>query len=72
MCVLIMSVILYVSRTVSTLGLSILYVYVFREYCLQLIMYAVNAQGSVERIINVRYYHRHYCPLERCLGLCKG
>ena len=33
---------------------TILYVYVFREYCLQLIMYSVSAQGVVERIINVR------------------
>ena len=38
--------------TVSTLGLSVLYMYVFREYCLQLIMYSVSAQGVVERIIH--------------------
>ena len=43
--------------TVSTLGLSFLYVYVFREYCLQLIMYSVGTQGVVERIINVLYYY---------------
>ena len=28
--------------------------YVFREYCLQLIVYSVSAQGVVECIINVR------------------
>ena len=33
-----------------------MYVYVFREYCHQL-MYPVSAQGVVERIINVRYYY---------------
>ena len=48
----------YVGRTVSTQGLSILYVYVFTEYCLQLIMYSVSARGVVESIINVRYYYQ--------------
>ena len=36
-----------------------MYVYVFREYCLQLVMYSGSAQGVVERVINVRYYHYH-------------
>ena len=50
---------LYIGRIVRTLGLSILYVYVFREYCFQLIVYSGSTQGVVERVINVRYYY-HY------------
>ena len=60
-----------IGRTVSALGLSILYEYVFREYCLQLIMYSVSAQGVVERIINVLYYY--YCCFDialQCVFLC--
>ena len=34
----------------------ILYMYVFRGYCLQVIMYSVSAQGVIESITNV-----HYC-----------
>ena len=30
--------------------------YVFREYCLQLIMYSGSAQGVDERVINVHNY----------------
>ena len=48
---------LYVSRTVSTLGQSISFVYVSKEYCLQIIMQSVSAQGVVERIINLCYYY---------------
>ena len=48
-------------RTVCILGLSILDVYVFREYCLHLIMYSGSAQGVVERVINVRCDHYYYC-----------
>ena len=36
-----------------------MYVYVFKDYCLQVILYSVNAQGIVERIINARYHY--YC-----------
>ena len=50
----------YVGRTVSTLGLSILYVYVFTEYCLQLILYSVSAHGVVKHIINVHYHYYYY------------
>ena len=42
--------------TVSTLGQSFLYVYVFREYCLQLILYSGSAQGVDARVINVHNY----------------
>ena len=41
----------------SVLGLSILYVYAFRKYCLKVIMYSVSAQGAVERIIYKLYYY---------------
>ena len=34
--------------------------YVFRQYCLQLIMYSGSAQGVVERVVNVRYYYYYY------------
>ena len=34
--------------------------YVFGEYCLQLIMYSVSTQGIVEYIINISYYYYHY------------
>ena len=49
--------------------------YVFREYCFQLMMYFVSAEGVVERIINVHYYYllshlsadidTHACKLAR-------
>ena len=51
---------MYIGRIVRTLGLSILYVYVFREYCFQLIVYSGSAQGVVERVMNVRYYYYYY------------
>ena len=51
---------LYHILHVSTLGLFILYVYVFREYCLQLTMYSVCTQGVTERIINVHYNYYYY------------
>ena len=38
----------------------ILYVYVFRESCFQVIMYSVSAQDVAERIINLGYYHYHH------------
>ena len=37
--------------------------YVFREYCLQLIMYFGSAQSVVERVINVRYYYYYYLSI---------
>ena len=50
---------------VCTLGLSILYVYVFREYCFYLILYSGSVQGVVEHVINVRYYYYYngHCAL---------
>ena len=37
-----------------------MYVYVYREYCLQLILYSVSAQGVVEHNINVRFYYHYH------------
>ena len=37
-----------------------LYVYAFREYCLQLITYSGSALVVVERVVNVRYYYYYY------------
>ena len=46
-----LSILSYVSHK-FTLGLSILYVYVYieREYCLQVIIYPVSAKGTAEHI----------------------
>ena len=52
--------------------------YVFREYCLLVIMYSVSAQGVVELITDVCYYsylrserERESCPLYPYNNSCK-